>query len=366
MIESDQKPATFVAASALTLSLFIALQGASRADTPPPAGAAVPPSAAALAAPAPPAAPAAPVSAPLTVTLVAAGRAIPYATTSKTVAGFLAERNVHAANDDYLSSSPATALTDGMRVAYRPGVPIVLYVGADKRVVRSSAETVGDLLHEQNITPTALDEVSPVQTSRLLPNDVVRVVEVQAWTAQRRVRIAPKTTQRLDADLKAGTQRTLQTGSPGVREATVHYVRINAGPLRQTVLASRLIRAPRPRIVARGLAAYTSLAHVAEQGFASALHFAGSALHVIATAYTAGCYGCNGITTSGVRAGFGVVAVDPRLIPLGTHLFVPGYGRAVAGDTGGAIKGRRVDLGMDTVAEALRFGRQPMTVYVLK
>jgi 3D (Asp-Asp-Asp) domain-containing protein len=119
-------------------------------------------------------------------------------------------------------------------------------------------------------------------------------------------------------------------------------------------------------VIAQGLAAYDSLAHVAEVGFASAVRLAGSALHMIATAYSAGCYGCNGITATGIRAGFGIIAVDPNVIPLGTRLFIPGYGRAIAGDTGGAIVGHRIDLGFDSDSEAMRWGSRPVTVYVLR
>lgn len=72
-----------------------------------------------------------------------------------------------------------------------------------------------------------------------------------------------------------------------------------------------------------------------------------------------------GITASGRVAKRGVVAVDPRVIPLGTELYIEGYGYAVAGDTGGAIKGNKIDLFMDTTAECMNFGRRNITVYVL-
>ena len=87
---------------------------------------------------------------------------------------------------------------------------------------------------------------------------------------------------------------------------------------------------------------------------------------MVATAYTAGCSGCSGITASGRPAGHGVVAVDPNVIPLGTHMYIPGYGHAVAGDTGGSIRGRRIDLGFNSSGEANRFGRRPITVYLIK
>jgi 3D (Asp-Asp-Asp) domain-containing protein len=141
------------------------------------------------------------------------------------------------------------------------------------------------------------------------------------------------------------------------------------------VLASHVVRPAEAGVIAigtavapsAGLAARAaSFASAAQQGLASAVRFAGNAIHMIATAYTAGCYGCSGITASGQHAGWGIVAVDPRVIPLGTKLFIPGYGHAVAGDTGGAINGNRIDLGMDTIGQALQFGRRDVTVYVIR
>ena len=72
-------------------------------------------------------------------------------------------------------------------------------------------------------------------------------------------------------------------------------------------------------------------------------------LTVYSTSYDKNCSGCNETTATGLKTGFGVVAVDPKVIPLGTRLYVPGYGLATAGDTGSSIKGNRVDLGFDNV-----------------
>ena len=105
------------------------------------------------------------------------------------------------------------------------------------------------------------------------------------------------------------------------------------------------------------------------------------AIKMVATAYEAGPRSTGkrpgdkgyGITASGARAKRGTVAVDPRVIPLGTKLYiksltpgVPDYGFAIAQDTGGAIKGNKIDLFMDTVWECLQFGRRPVMVYILQ
>ena len=84
-----------------------------------------------------------------------------------------------------------------------------------------------------------------------------------------------------------------------------------------------------------------------------------------ATAYTAHDPGNSGYTANGNRLVRGLVSVDPNVIPLGTRLYIEGYGYAVADDTGGAINGDRIDLGMDSRTEANNFGRQNVVVYVL-
>lgn len=72
-------------------------------------------------------------------------------------------------------------------------------------------------------------------------------------------------------------------------------------------------------------------------------------LTVWATAYDPSCAGCNLVTSIGLKAGYGVIAVDPKVIPLRSKVYVPGYGIAVAGDTGGSIRGNKIDLGFDSL-----------------
>jgi 3D (Asp-Asp-Asp) domain-containing protein/peptidoglycan hydrolase CwlO-like protein len=92
---------------------------------------------------------------------------------------------------------------------------------------------------------------------------------------------------------------------------------------------------------------------------------------MVATAYYAFGSGGNdingnGITATGLRARMGIVAVDPRIIPLGTKLFIPGYGEALAADTGGWIKNYRIDLCFETLEDCYRFGRRKIRVYLVE
>ncbi|WP_179287998.1 3D domain-containing protein, partial [Terribacillus saccharophilus] len=92
-------------------------------------------------------------------------------------------------------------------------------------------------------------------------------------------------------------------------------------------------------------------------------------LSVSATAYTGQCEGCSGVTATGIDLNANpnakVIAVDPSVIPLGSKVWVEGYGEAIAGDTGGAIKGNKIDVHVPDQGTALNWGRKTVTVKVL-
>lgn len=85
-----------------------------------------------------------------------------------------------------------------------------------------------------------------------------------------------------------------------------------------------------------------------------------------ATAYSSSDPGCGEYTRNGNKLRRGYIAVDPDIIPLGTEVYIEGYGYAIADDTGGAIKGHIIDVAMDTHQEAIQFGRQKVVLYILK
>ena len=92
-------------------------------------------------------------------------------------------------------------------------------------------------------------------------------------------------------------------------------------------------------------------------------------LTVTATAYTASCDGCSGVTATGIdlvaNPNQKVVAVDPSVIPLGSKVWVEGYGEAIAGDVGGAIKGNKVDVFIPSYEDAMNWGRKTVQVKIL-
>lgn len=97
---------------------------------------------------------------------------------------------------------------------------------------------------------------------------------------------------------------------------------------------------------------------------------AAKVLTVRSTAYTASCKGCSGVTATGINLkknpNAKVIAVDPKVIPLGTKVYVEGYGQAVAGDKGGAIKGNKIDVHVPNKTQAKRWGVRTVKVQILK
>lgn len=136
----------------------------------------------------------------------------------------------------------------------------------------------------------------------------------------------------------------------------------NAVPVKATVAkpAPRATPAKTPSTVARK--ATRSAGKLASRGFTGG----GRAFTMVATAYSnAGNGKWGSQTATGVTCRRGIIAVDPRVIPLGTRLYVEGYGECRAMDTGSAIKGMRIDLFMDRESECNRWGRRRVVVHVL-
>ena len=89
-------------------------------------------------------------------------------------------------------------------------------------------------------------------------------------------------------------------------------------------------------------------------------------VRVEATAYSSMQSDLSAYTATGTLCRYGVIATDPNFIPLGTKVFIPGYGYAVAEDTGGAIVGNRIDVAFDTLSECYEFGRQWIDLYIIE
>jgi 3D (Asp-Asp-Asp) domain-containing protein len=194
----------------------------------------------------------------------------------------------------------------------------------------------------------------------------VGLASVVSWESRVQRPIARQTIYRVDFS-RMDAEHVVSAGRAGSRVIVYRLWRNGAGPIKRRIIATYVQRAPKPRILEIGAGVRTVLDKLGRRALAKFGIVTRTKIDMIATAYTPYCSdGCGGYTAIGLRAGPGRVAVDPSVIPLGTHLYIPGYGFAIAADTGGAIRGDRIDLGFNSTDDALRFGRQPITVYTLK
>jgi len=191
------------------------------------------------------------------------------------------------------------------------------------------------------------------ERSRPESPESVKLVEV-------REPIPYPTLRRSSSELRSGTSKTVRTGINGERKATYRVVYRDEREVKRERISSKVLKQPRPEVVLVG-----ARGNVTSRGYFSGR----KVLTMVATAYTASPAenGGNrsGRTAIGLKIGHGVVAVDPRHIPLGTRLYIEGYGHAVAADTGGSIKGNRIDLGVSSGQAVRKIGRRKVTVHIL-
>ena len=187
-------------------------------------------------------------------------------------------------------------------------------------------------------------------TLRLLSRRVERVAAEMPFATERRD----------DNRLTKGRTRIAVKGRSGVKETVIEQVWAGETQVETIVRGENVITEPVTQIVSIG----TQVPRVAATPSISNVSRGGRSLTMMATAYAAGTGGAGWRTATGTGVYKGIVAVDPQVIPLGTKLYIDGYGSAVAADTGGAIKGNRIDLGFGSAGEAIQFGRRTVTVHV--
>lgn len=240
-------------------------------------------------------------------------------------------------------------------------VIVKIWSDGAERQVTTAQSTVGATLRQAGIVVGPLDMVSPATSERPRDGMQIKVVRVSVGIEAANQPIPYNTVKTFTKSLKPGQVKTTRDGRNGEKEVrySVRYEDGNA--VKRTPIGSRTVKRPANKVVSIG-----SRGRYVSRGEYQTRRV----LTMHASAYEPGPRSCgpsaDGRTSCGLRAGYGVVAVDPRVIPLHSRLYVEGYGLAIAGDTGRAIKGNRIDLGFNTYREAMRFGRRSVIVHILE
>lgn len=149
-----------------------------------------------------------------------------------------------------------------------------------------------------------------------------------------------------DPETEAGSETVVQEGEAGKKITTTKITYYNGEEFDRDIVNIKT-EDPKNKIISRG----TKIVWKTLQTPEGEIKY-WKKMRVYATHYDSRCPGCNDWTAIGMKAGKGVIAVDPKVIKMRSQVYVPGYGKAIAGDTGGAIKGNIIDLGFDDARTA--------------
>lgn len=298
------------------------------------------------------------------VTVVVDGRTFHISTQARDVASVLDEAGIDYDSGDVITPAEDMTVDSGDTVVVRHAVPVTVDLGGDPVDLDVVGETVADALVAAGADPGSNPSVTPALDEPLKPGMTIEVPDLYTRVRQVETTLTPAVEVQKDASLPKGERKVIEHGTPG-KVLRVYRVVVDDGvESNQGLSAEKVISEAEPKVIAvgTGAASGTSVTDPGER--IPGPPEGGRRLRVEATGYSPQEPGLDYTTATGARAERGVIAVDPRVIPLGTKVYVPGYGYAVARDTGGAIQGRRIDLCYDTVAEALRWGRRDVTIII--
>lgn len=297
-----------------------------------------------------------------TVTVVDEGKVAEYETFDVYVEDVLQAQGITLSEKDEVIPSLDTQIEAGMKITIDRWQPTVsIKFNENITTFETDSETVGELLEKRHIE---LAEDSIVEPA--LDTPITDALEIKVKTKQTTVEVIEEkipfeTVVKETPNLEPGEQQVSTEGKNGLKEKTVEIVRFGGEIVNETIKEEVIIEEPRTEVIKKGIKNT-----IVDPKTGKTYEYK-KTYTMNATAYThqPGDPWYNK-TASGMPTFVGMVAVDRNVIPLGTILYVEGYGIAVAGDVGGAIDGYDIDLYFDSTSQVKQFGRQDKTVYVLK
>jgi uncharacterized protein YabE (DUF348 family) len=294
-----------------------------------------------------------------------------YWSASDTVKEFLEEQNIVLKEHDKLTPNPDTELNKDMKIDIQRAFPLKVVVGGKEQEGWSTSTTVADFLSQQGITLNELDRVEPALTETVTSNALIKVIRVEKVTdvVEEPIKFAVVT--KKDGSLEKGKQKVMTEGQEGLLSKKYEVTLEDGKEVSRNLVSETKVRDKMDKVVAMGT---KEIAVQVSRGTPAAARQAsdkssGKEFFVSSTAYTASCNGCSGITATGynlkANPNAKVIAVDPSVIPLGTKVYVEGYGYAVAADKGGAIKGNKIDVFFPNKSQAYRWGNKRVKIKIL-
>ena len=288
-------------------------------------------------------------------------------TTEKTVKDVLKEENIQYRNEDKISHDLNSGIEAGMNIHIEKSFPVTVEADGDRKTIWTVSTSVTDFLEAANIHIGDLDKVKPGLKEQLNKKTTLSITRVEKETDEVEEPIAYETVKRNDKTLTSGEQKVVTEGIDGIVSKKYELIKENGKIISKKLISETIVKekvdevisiGTKPKVKAKPLSAIKEKTKKKSNEY-----------YVTATAYTVDCNGCSGKTAVGIdlrsNPNQKVIAVDPSLIPLGSNVYVEGYGYAIAGDTGGAINGKKIDVYVPTTAEAHSWGVKKVKIKVI-
>ena len=298
-----------------------------------------------------------------------------YVTYETNPAAVLMRAGVKLEADDIYTTEPVNG---AYAITVQRGQTVTIYNCGEKQAVTSYGETVSVLLDRLGIPTGGNFVVSTGLTAETYDGMEVRVDHVVRARQTYTVEIPYETTYCYDPTLPEGEEVVVVPGIAGQLQATANVTYVNRQETGRSVIEEMVIKEPSNAIVSVGTGEVMDVNSKAPAiGDGVIVTADGQVLtysrtgQFLATAYTHTDEGCDFITATGTTVRVGTVAVDPKVVPYGTRMFIVCndgsyiYGIGTAEDCGSSIKNNRLDLYFPTDPECVQFGVRNCTVYFL-
>lgn len=300
------------------------------------------------------------------ITLKVDGAQYVWKTLKTNVKDVLAEKRIVLRQGDIVRPGLGAAVTQDLHIEVVRAFSVQITVDGGSRQIFTVAQPIRKLLSQAGIAVGAEDRISPGLDEIAQPDQQIRIVRISSAFLTTRAVLKPGTEYRKDNHLERGATKVIQNGAAGLVERRFKVVYADGKEIGRHRLIEKIVKPAVNAIIALGI---KPVIRTLETTRGTYRYLEMKLMN--ATAYSPGPESCGkyavyGRTYTGKRAGFGLVAVDPRVIPLGTQLYIDGYGKAEAADIGAAIKGNKIDLCFETYREAVMYGRRKIKVYILE
>lgn len=285
-------------------------------------------------------------------------------TYKRTVQGALQDRNIELGEKDKIEPSLDTKIGKNDRIDIKRAVNVIVSVDNKDMELLTAEDSVEGLLKTEGVEVEEEDKVLPSRDTKIAEGLKVQIIRVETQTLTENQPIDFATVVRKDDNLTKTTTKVIQDGKPGEKTITTKVIYEDGKEVSRKVISEVINKEPITKVVLQGTLGVLTLSRGGEVPYVKSLK-------VKATAYHNNGGNGNGYTASGSSTrrdpnGYSTIAVDPRVIPLGTRLYVEGYGYAIAADTGGAIKGNTIDVFFNSSSEVYNWGVRYVNIYILK